>query len=752
MDQRRWYFTIDTTKGRDTMPSPKFLKDGTPNPNYRADRHTSQTDRHKTKTDRHKPGTRNKTTKFETVNFIAWDGEGVNPKTPSIQGEQWYSYLANSEGFTLTNYTRRLSTEECFSILIESAKKYPAATNVIFGGSYDVNMWLRDIPEEYLRELYADGKTDWKNYRIEYVPRKTFTLRQYDTPKFLQDKKGDWHPNYKTSFLLWDVFSFFGCRFIDALKEYKVGLDYLAMIEAGKQERNDFSVERLESFIIPYCNKEIDLLKQLMEQLQSDLQTANLPVSRWDGAGAIATSLMKREGIKAHLGKTEVPAHIQEAFQHAFSGGRIECLLYGHTESTVYHYDINSAYPYAMLDLPSMHGGAWEEQGAAITSTKILNRIEHMKEEVIIVSDISFNFPGHMPMYPFTNRDLGGGITYPSNGRNWIYGIEVVNAAKVIPHIEQYITIHKTYTFHPSTKDKPFSFIRELFQLRKEWKRQGIGAQKIVKTGINSLYGKLIQHTGYKESDRKKEIADPTPPFFQLQWAGYITAKTRSSMFLVAMQSPEETICFATDGVFSRVPLNLTTGSDLGEWEYEVHPDFTIVQSGVYWYSDMDGNLTSKYRGFDHATVQREDVLRSWREGHFLYRNYTTGLGVRGASSTRFITLGSALAGGERFKLWCTWHRSDRDLKMFASGKRREIDGTWEESDGWKPPYNYLRRTLPAHNPSTHLAAIPWSNAGYPDDVRSTPYPLPWETRPVTELIEGVDIAIVAGEYTDSIV
>lgn len=738
------------------MPSPKTLKDGTPNPNYRSDRHKSPVDRHKNtplrKKDRHTPESRKKPSKFELVHFIAWDGEGVNPKHPSIQGEQWYAYLANSEGSSIVNYERRLSTEECFSILLQSALEHPTSTNVIFGGSYDVNMWLRDIPEQYLRELYDTGKTDWKQYRIEYVPRKTFTLRLYDNPKFLQDKKGDWRPNYKASFLLWDVFGFFGCRFIDALKEYKIGAEYLSQIEAGKNERNDFSVERLQSFIIPYCDKEIELLKLLMEQLQSDLHTANLPVSRWDGAGAIATSLMKREGVKTHLGKTEIPDHIQKAFQYAFSGGRIECLKYGHTESLVHHYDINSAYPYAMLDLPSMRGGLWEELDEAVTQQKILFRIEHMKEEVITVSDVSYNFPPNFPMYPFTNRDFSGGIAYPSSGRNWIYGIEIVNAAKVIPGIERYLIIHKTYTFHPGTKEKPFSFIPELFALRREWKAQGIGAQKVIKVGINSLYGKLIQHTGYKDSDRKKEIVDPTPPFFQLQWAGYITAKTRSSMFLVAMQSPENIICFATDGVFSTTPLDLQTGSNLGEWEYEKHPDFTIVQSGVYWYTDEHGVQTNKYRGFDHATVLREDVLRSWKDGHFLYRNYSSGEAMRGASSTRFITLGSALSGGERFTLWCTWHKADRDLKMFASGKRREVDGTWDDEGDWIPPYNYLRQTSPAYNPSIHLSALPWSTSGYPDDCRSEPYPLPWENRSATELVEGIDIKIVSGEYTDSIV
>ena len=739
------------------MPSPKTLKDGTPNPKYRADRHKNteerRKDRHKNteerRKDRHSKTT--KPTKFDACHFIAWDGEGVNPPNPTIPGEQWYAYLANSEGKSIANYERRLTTEECFTIILESAIDNPKATNVIFGGSYDVNMWLRDVPEEKLRELYKDGKTDWQCFRLEYVPRKTFTVRLYDSPKFRQDKNGEWHPRYKASFLIWDVFGFFGCRFIDALKEYNIGMEYLADIEEGKASRNDFTVERLKDFIIPYCDKEIVLLKQLMEQLQSDLHTAGLPVARWDGAGAIATSLMKREGVKKHLGKGEIPPHIQKAFQHTFSGGRIECLQYGHTFSLVHHYDINSAYPYAMLDLPSMSQGSWEELGLAATPEKILNRLEHMKEEVITISDISYHFPDNWPMYPFTNRGLSGDITYPSCGRNWIYGIEVLNAAKVIPGIHRYIVIHRTYTFHPSTKDKPFAFIPPLFALRKQWKREGIGAQKVIKVGINSLYGKLIQHTGYKESDKKKELSDPTPPFFQLQWAGYITAKTRSSMFVVAMQHPSDIICFATDGVFSTVPLNLMTGSDLGQWEYETHTDFTIVQSGVYWYTDQDGKETSKYRGFDHATVERSDVLQSWRDGHLLYHSYKTGEAKRGASSTRFITLGSALSGGDRFTLWCSWHKADRDLKMYASGKRREYPGTWDDRYAWQPPHDHLRKTLPAQNPAIFLASLNW-NIGYPPDIMSEPYPLPWEERPATDLIEGIDIKIVAGEYTDSII
>ena len=97
----------------------------------------------------------------------------------------------------------------------------------------------------------------------------------------------------------------------------------------------------------------------------------------WHGAGAAASALIEAEKLKRHYGPDIAVANItpqQEAAHHAYFGGRIELLKQGFMEGGRLHvYDIASAYPAAMVGLPSLAGGSWVRQRGALNSASSLS-------------------------------------------------------------------------------------------------------------------------------------------------------------------------------------------------------------------------------------------------------------------------------------------------------------------------------------------------------------------------------------------
>ena len=647
--------------------------------------------------------------------FIAWDGEGVTRSTPHAQYENDdgtqtpmyshdYVYLSNSVGGEIFNLKRSLLTVECFELLLDTAKRYKNAIHVIFSGSYDVNMMLIDLPVELLRLIHAGEQVSWGDYEVAYTARKSLTVKRWAKTRFLKNDQGKWVPQFDAKITLWDTFGFFQGSFVSALKAYNFDPDTITYIKSMKKLRGSFTESTFRRDVIPYCKQELKLLVDLMELLRDYLRQAKLPVARWDGAGAVAASLLRRENVKSKKG--EISLDLNRVSQFAYSGGRIECLQFGNYQGTVYHYDINSAYPSAMTECPDLSSGVWlYDHNMGIRQTR-----QALKQYPFSLYHIRYRFPPDLlPLYPFSHRDELGQISYPNVGENWVWAPELSAALETIPGCGKYIAVEEAYCyFDAHHKGSAFAFLPDLFQLRRQWKKEGRGAEKVLKLGYNSLYGKTIQKQGYKQDDGERQV----PPYFQLQWAGYITSKTRALLFRAAMQAPDKIIMIATDGIFSTVPLKLDTGSNLGQWEESTHTAITVVQSGVYFYDNPDGSNKEYYRGFDEGTITREKVLDAWETGAYTLPVQTT----------RFITLGSALVSPKRFTLWRHWHTINRDLDLYLSksAKRRVVDA---DNEHLSSPADGLYKTRPRiglGGMSTRYE-LPWESL-YGETIDQTPY------------------------------
>ena len=464
---------------------------------------------------------------------------------------------------------------------------------------------LRDIPKKILKDLWTKqdssfGKgakrgVTYKSYSLEYRKRKSFTIRQYGNPpytlKITKHKDGttseNWVANFAASLTLWDVIGFFQGRFVDVLGDKKVGYFHdlrkgdcivfpdgytadLARMKSMKNKRGDFTVEELESDILPYCMEEVETLARLMERLRAYLLEANLQLARWDGAGACAGAMLKREGTKDYVHERIPHKRLYHAQLCAYSGGRIELGLFGVYIGPVYNYDINSAYPNGMQHLPALTNGMWRNIKTYPTRPFALIRV-------------CWDFADDLPYYPFFLRDNHGSIYYPSFGEGWYWKPEVDAALRAFEKgtlstqlNAGSIEILEVWEFAPYEENvKPFGFIPQVFEQRAEWIRRKRAAEKVLKLAINSLGGKTAQSVGGS--------ADNPPPYHNIGWAGYFTSYTRAMICDAIMQAPDKVIAIATDGIFSTVSLDVSLGDGLGQWSEKVGDGIIAVQAGVYW-------------------------------------------------------------------------------------------------------------------------------------------------------------------------
>lgn len=612
-------------------------------------------DRHKPRKGHGGPGR----SRWDKRNVVGWDGEGAE-----VDGVHVYNLLANSLGRYIRN-DKGLSTVACFEFFLDCNSS--SAINVVFSGGYDVNMILRDVPKDKIKTLWKDGRVHWNCYRITYRQRKVFSVAKQQHGK---------RQEYGKSFVLWDVFGFFQASFVKACRKWLVDDDTIETIDAMKQKRSEFTTDEFDT-ILRYCRQECDLLVLLVEELFKSLDSAGLQLRRFDGAGAIAGAMLRQNSVKQHIPKP--PDDIYRAIQLAYAGGRIEAVQVGNHEGPVWKYDINSAYPSAMIQLPSWEGATWQteqrpsSEGACIAS----------------LVAVEWSYTETQPLYPLFFRAHDGTILFPRTGTGIYWMSEFSNLQRYFREGEDYEVLYTINCYSPHPEVRPLEWVQEAYNTRLAFKRQGNMAQEAIKLGINSIYGKFAQQEGYvREVPGVRKERWPT--YHCLAWASMATAATRSLMYSTSVAKADNVVAFATDAVITTTELDgVGVGDGLGQWSLERYDGCTVVQAGVYWLKDPDtGEWYSKYRGFDPDSLSRDAVLAAWGRGD-------TTLPV---TLTRFVGMGSALNRTDFHSHWRHWETEDRTLDLIPKGKREAISTEFATrlcptrpvdnmNPGWSRPY-----------------------------------------------------------------
>lgn len=636
--------------------------------------------------------------KFERAEFIAIDGEGetrgelekfnIQDGKSYEAGEHFYTLLAASTGAYIYRNGDRLGSKECIDFLLDLALDNRRAIFVIFAGSYDINHILSfgfrcSILQRISRGETIDCEMEGTRYSIEYRARKSLSLKRggkYDNNK----KKWIW----KDKITIWDVFGFFQESFIIVMKKWLGETHrHYELIKRMKQKRGDFAnVDQKE--INAYNQAELETLVELMQKVHGAVKGLDLSVTRWDGAGSIAAAMMKKHAIKEFKRPYKIDQQFETAICTAYAGGRIEICKLGHICDPIFDYDINSAYPSVMVDLPCLGHGYWKHSNRGIPPRGFT------------LVHIRYSFIHGLNFYPLFFRTEMMQILFPSEGEGWYWYPEYEAALNCMGQID----VLEWYHFEQECLHRPFSWIPEYYETRKKWVKNPDeewqrGGEKIIKLGLNSLYGKTAQQLGGKNG--------VAPTYHQMEWAGFITSSTRARLYRVAETDREAIIAFATDGLFSRRILHTGLSKSqkvLGEWE-EKQPrpsGLTIAMAGVYWLHNEIKGYDHFSRGFDKESMETPDrVLQAWERG----------LHEIDIPMHRLIGMGSACASDTMWRMRGRFVTGFRSLRLDGkSNKRKSIDVAKMQ------PYHRLIALEPAENVEF--------TCGYQEI--SHPYPIKW--------------------------
>jgi DNA polymerase type B, organellar and viral len=625
-----------------------------------------------------------------TREFIVWDGEG--PK------DTGYSLLGNSEGDELCYPT--LKSEDCLRFIIECARKYPDAIHVSYGFDYDVSNIIKDLPWRCIAALHKFNRTIWRGYQIEHVPHKWLRVRYGHI-----------------SIRIFDVHSFFGKSLVGALEEWTIGpfadsvsptyalasvcaplvppitqmvfMSEQTVVEIFKRLRSDFTWADIES-IRQYMRLELKYTKILMGKLRDSLHSVGYSIRSWHGPGALANAAIRRHGIRDCFGVT--PNHIADAARYAFVAGRFEGVLGGRV-GKVYSADINSAYPYYCAQLPNLANGRWRQ-----VTTYEPGRFG--------IYRIAYKACGRNAyrLHPLPYRDPRGNVTWPDRVTGWYWNPEaalVFDNDAVWPGEAQLL---EGWVFDEHDEnDRPFAWIVDYYNQRRDLKKIGDPAEKVIKLIINSIYGQLAQRTGWNKKDRT------APRNHKLEYAGWITSSCRAAVYRVGIRCGVDLVSIDTDGVYSRSPFDwLAHSKELGQWELEEYEDSVFWQSGIYALKQDGEWKKARSRGLPRATFSVENLLSAVDTLQSLKLRKTVFVGYSVALQRNV---------NERDNAFNTWETIDYDLTFGGKGKRLHVRGRNKEGQwvdicrGYCPGHGVhllARRPNMEVNPTSRRHHLPW--------------------------------------------
>jgi len=530
-------------------------------------------------------------------------------------------------------------------------------------------MWLKDMPERPAERLYRPDVMGWKDEKgtPRYSPYSKWAFRRlgsefsiiesiYGLGARTDDKK-------RRSIAVWDIWKFFQGSFVKALTDWKIlsqsDLDHM---EAMKKKRSTFDADSITDEIIAYCLSECEAGVALMTKLDATCRRLGFPLRRYDGAGSLAAAMLRAWEVDKY--QAPVADKMKRPVACAYFGGRFEIGAHGLMREPVYQYDINSAYPAVIRELPCLACAKW------LPSTEV---------QYYGLYEVEWKLPQPCRWGSLPHRNKRGEITYPSEGSGWYWGSEILAGERLYPGSHH---IRQGWKMVSECRHHPFAEVPNVYAQRQALGKNAEGI--VLKLGLNSLYGKTAQSVGQ-------------PKYANYIWAGMITAGCRAMLLdAVRVAGPERVLMMATDSILTDCEVSLPGSKEkrLGEWDSSYSAGgILIIQPGITIAYDADMVGTYKSRGLGKAEFARhaDAARRRW---------HSLGLfGAFTARSHRFVGIKSALARG-KYETRCRWVDVESTLKYMPGSKR------------------YLpKRELVAHldnRPAYSLARVGWEEPSSP--------------------------------------
>lgn len=487
-----------------------------------------------------------------------------------------------------------------------------------FNLEYDVSALLKYLPKSIVEQIYLDKLVYYRDFSIRYLPGKYFRIS-----------------GAGFSLHFYDIFPFFQSSLDIASKKY-LGVGKSEMPKSWLARLSPEFYQKHREKIDHYAIQDAKLTQGLTDLILQALQESNIGIEHLYSPGYVAKSYLKQQGIKIQ----DVPAKYLDFVREGYFGARIEVVKRGYFPNCQM-YDIKSAYPYALSQLPNFSGSRF-----SLDKT--------IKTNYYFVRAKVWSKPAHSHLLPYrTSKNL---IIFP----------EYTGQTTVMTNFEyEYLTKHKlakveileVLNIWKKSNSKPFApIIANLFARRKE----STGKSILFKLILNSLYGifaeKITEYRkvgivrAYYQIMRQSESASRklllaqakrSCPYVERYWehgctcgyckairkyfgrrrfsdkpllqngesyyskfekagrmtnlalAAMITALIRVQIFDYQRKAGNKFIACFTDSILTEKGVSYKTGCQLGELEKKYDTPLLMIGAGVY-----ETKEETKTRGF----------------------------------------------------------------------------------------------------------------------------------------------------------
>lgn len=535
------------------------------------------------------------------LTFIGVDGEGVGND---------YVMLSVGE-HTLHRGGKRLTHADIFPFLYEQYQANPLAVFVGFALTYDFTMWLKGLTERDAYALYdergiAARRPNNGRIRSPFPVRKPGGLWEFDLmgngKRFrLRPNSREYGSGYGWLYVS-DVFGYWQTSFVNAIDPAKwvtpvcTPEEYEIILE-GKAKR---STAVFNEDMQRYNVTENRVLARAMAALNEGLvETAGVKLKRseWFGPGQAAQKWLANVSAPTRQAVIEAtPGPVRNRAIEAYYGGWFENLRHGLIPGELHSYDLLSAYPAVISELPCLLHGEWRQ----------LKGFPGPDTLALVYGDF-YGVPDS-PTGPLPYRTREGHIQRPLkvSGCYWWHEIQAARRAGLLPPASYGIKAKEIWAYYPRCHHSPpLASIRDLYAQRLAVDKASPQG-KAIKVIMNSAYGKMAQTIG-------------EPLYSNMLYAGIITSLCRSRILDAIAVHPggaNSVLMVNTDGITFDSPnpnLELSTET-LGAWEHTTQRDLCLFMPGVYW--EIDQRAKIKRRGMPRAAAQfvKDEATRQFAD------------------------------------------------------------------------------------------------------------------------------------------
>ena len=505
-----------------------------------------------------------------TYKFQDKSGYQIRPEIIAFDTE---TYASNGDIMTLClsdgNHIEFKNGEMNFEKIVDFFRPYMQRNVLFFAWNlgFDAMILLKNLGDKIKNLKEEDFKLSGDTFNVFYIPKKALSIG---------DKK-------KHTVKFYDIASLFNKQPLDKVAKKYLGKqkEYTGKYQ-NKQFPDDILTDEKESkLVIDYCILDAKLTQQLTEfWLDKFYKSFGVYPKKFHSAGTIAMQYLHTK-LEKWSSFFTIPYEVQELAYKTYFGGRFEVLKRG-TFSNVFHYDINSAYPYVMSLIPDFTKGKWID----VKEKKDLNfdYFGFYEIEVIVNEKV---------IAPFLYRPDKEISIFMPNGKFKTFTTSSELKVALEKFDVELLSVKGCYFIPEEKGENQFNeIIKDMYKQRLNQTDEG--QKHVYKVIINSIYGKTAQ-------------TKPVPTsFFSPVVTSTITGYCRAMLLEAVADNKNDIIAFATDGIFSTKPLKVPITPNqkkLGEWSFEFHRDFTIFMSGIYSFNYYDHkskewNRQTRSRGF----------------------------------------------------------------------------------------------------------------------------------------------------------